>query len=190
MFGFVICLALAGDVTVAEQAEPVTQNDVQAVARRHRIQLYNLFRTDRPEYDARMELAQKAAELSAKLNRESAAQLTVATWFEQAATAATDGTEAPPLPEIPQSEFEQLATSPAAPRPARRLGNLPPSNLNTRPTATQLPSFTPPSLPESAAPETKPSGGGLLQTLGEMFLPPDATDSPAETDSESFELTD
>jgi hypothetical protein len=83
--------------------------DVDTAARYYRIQVYETFRTDRPEYDARIEQGRELLNKSRRAKSD-AEKAEVIAWFESARTASAPG-QIDPLPELPAAEW--LVNAPA-----------------------------------------------------------------------------
>ena len=194
MFGIVICLALVGDVSATDQpSQVVTRDDVEALARQYRIQIYNLYRTQRSTFDERTEVANEVLQLARRVRRDADSQLLIAGWFEQAKSAASTKAPLPPVPEVDESEFEKLAVNrPASKRSSTSNENSELEALVNEQTATQQTSFEATDLTSSPEPE---QSGGLLKAIGGLFSGATASDSsttpttdtpPISTDVDSF----
>lgn len=92
----VVAALLFGGMVAHLQAED--KPDFSVLARRYRINVYNTFREDRPEYDRRQLLGRMAEWLYSQSNGDLQKQSELLSWVEQASWAITNQTTAPPLP--------------------------------------------------------------------------------------------
>lgn len=87
--------------------------EVERAARTYRIQVYNTFRTDRPQFDRLQATGAKAVDAWKKLGRQPAEARQVIDWFGRAATVASAGqTSLPREPEFVASWTPTKKTSP------------------------------------------------------------------------------
>lgn len=109
MWELAISCLLIGDLSDIE-TKPATEvecREVDDLARKYRIQVYNTFRTDRDVYDQWAARGSEVLQSSRLLSPQSPQQAQLAQWFQSAAIA-TQSNQA--LPDVPHVDISQIAT--------------------------------------------------------------------------------
>jgi hypothetical protein len=112
MLHLIVCSALllgASDGGVERMG--VAQSDVERAARDFRIQVYQSYRLDRPEYDARREAGDRLLERFVDAGNPKAYQEDVLNWFRtsEELSRSDESAELPELPELPAALPKNLA---------------------------------------------------------------------------------
>ncbi len=167
MLGFVICYALMGEVAAVDvPTTTVSSQEVETLARHYRIQIYNVYRTDRPTYDELFTEGQEVLGLSRRLPAKSPQQENLAEWFQTARQTTVEAKpELPPRPDVNLDLSEVVNDT----RPHSEYSSRGADTESSTPTVTSRPWNS--STSSEGASSTKPAGSTATAEIGEGTLP-------------------